>query len=202
MAPSANLHRRIGRLTVLEGVDGKGKTSLASALADKTNAILYKAPTAEYRRIHPVPALMPMTPYNVTRRFVYFIEAMEWAANEVQTILETGQDVVADRWIWTTQAYHMVRYPPLADVWPAKLQYISDMVGTALLVDIPDRRLWIKRLMARSTDSAADRFTFGHLDQLNEIDSMLRSVNPSFVVIDNSGPFAESVVQMLQTASR
>jgi thymidylate kinase len=96
-----------GKLIVLEGLDGVGKSTLSQALAHAIDAVWMTTPSAAIRlwraqadqafRDHPVSAQL------------FYAATVAAASDEARPILESGRDVVIDRYWLSTWVYASLR---------------------------------------------------------------------------------------------
>lgn len=92
-----------GRLIVIEGMDGTGKSTLVVGLAEALGAVALATPPAGLR---PVRATLDdlYTPCRTARQLLYASTVL-LAATEIRACLAAGQDVVLDRYWASTMAY-------------------------------------------------------------------------------------------------
>jgi dTMP kinase len=99
---------RRGRLIVLEGGEGSGKSTQAAMLATRLGAVLTREPggTEVGRRIRALvldPELGPVDPR--AEALVMLADRAQHVAEVVQPALDRGDDVVSDRFSGSTLAY-------------------------------------------------------------------------------------------------
>jgi len=87
----------------IEGVDGSGKTTTATLLAERLNAVYVKTPSKNYQRLwgH----FDQQSKSNLARFFFYTTSLCE-ASADIQRHLDKGDSVVVDRWTTSTLLYH------------------------------------------------------------------------------------------------
>ncbi len=91
----------MGKLIVLEGCDGVGKTKSAIRIAEKIGGVYYKTPPGSFMGIKDEIEANG----NKNLRFLYYLLAVISAAEEIKKILKNSH-VVCDRYIYSTIAYH------------------------------------------------------------------------------------------------
>lgn len=138
-----------GRLIVVEGADGVGKTTLSRALAEALGARWMTTPGAPIRRVR-ADFDAAFSACASARSLAYGATVIA-AGAEARQAMEDGLDVVFDRYWLSTVVYA----PP--GLWPA-LEQLSGLAPPAdhtlyLAVSEPIRRA---RLQARADLSAAD----------------------------------------------
>lgn len=105
-----------GRLIVVEGLDGTGKTTLSKGLADALGAVWLTTPSAALRPHRaPFDALYAAHP---GASQLFYAASVVAAGAEAEALRAEGRDVVIDRYWATTRAYGLVRGSPydLAEV--------------------------------------------------------------------------------------
>lgn len=184
-----------GRLIVLEGSDGVGKTTLSRSLAEALGARWMTTPGTPIRRVRE--DFDAAFSASASARSLAYGATVIAAGAEAREAIESGLDVVFDRYWLSTVVYA----PP--GLWPA-LELLSGLTPPAdhtlyLAVSEPIRRA---RLEARAVLSAADRQTLepgrGHwLDQRfrAQRDS---AVAGSFRVLDGEGSPEEVLARALR----
>lgn len=134
-----------GRLIVVEGLDGVGKTTLSRGLAAALGAGWRTTPS-EALRAHrgPFDAAYAGLP---AASQLFYAAAVVAAAAEAERLRDAGQDVVFDRYWCTTRAYARAAGSPL-DL--EEVERLLPPADVTLLVDLPEpeRR---RRLESRGT---------------------------------------------------
>lgn len=141
-----------GRMIVVEGLDGVGKTVLSRRLADALGAVWLTTPPAELRPLRgPFDRFLSDRPAASQLFYAAMVLAV---GQEADALRARGRDVVIDRYWATTRAYGLVRGSPLDLV---EVEALIPAADLTVLVDLaePTRR---DRLRAREV-SALDRET-------------------------------------------
>jgi dTMP kinase len=100
-----------GRLFVLEGVDGAGKTAVCDRLVDLLNdedydVIRLREPTNENRWGQEIRARSPKGELTPQEELELFIRDREWhVQNRILPALESGKIILMDRYFFATGAY-------------------------------------------------------------------------------------------------
>jgi thymidylate kinase len=87
----------------LEGVDGSGKTTTATLLAERLNAVYVKTPSKNYQHIW---EHFDQQSKSNLARFFFYVTSLSEAATGIQRHLDEGDSVVVDRWTTSTLLYH------------------------------------------------------------------------------------------------
>ena len=94
---NTNAHQFI----VLEGISGSGKTELGKLLAQHVAGHYYTTPPEAFR-----PSRKEIDEKAILEaRFLFYLASVVQASHEIGKILET-QNVVCDKYIWSTVCYH------------------------------------------------------------------------------------------------
>jgi len=94
---NTNAHQFI----VLEGISGSGKTELGKLLAQQIAGHYYTTPPEAFR-----PSRKEIDEKaTLEARFLFYLASVVQASHEIGKILE-AQNVVCDKYIWTTICYH------------------------------------------------------------------------------------------------
>ncbi len=89
---------------VLEGADGTGKSTLCSSLVKRLGAVHYATPPKKQMEIR------TSIDRNATadEHYRFYRDGVYDASNEISDILNSGKDVVCDRYWLTTYTYHQI----------------------------------------------------------------------------------------------
>lgn len=186
---------------VIEGLDFVGKTTLARELAKRTGWIYYKTPPEPFVR-----RCTTLSREDVNGCFLFFMESMAYASLEIKKLRQGGIGIVADRWIWTTLAYHFARSDDLRVRWENSW---LDLVGgdiarpdLSILLHLPDH-VWLARVRSDgSQKSLNDRQLENNKVLRDRIFRLYLHLNPEFVLLDNSGSVESTVCGALTLLPR
>lgn len=147
-----------GRLLVVEGLDGSGKTTLSRRLAERLGARWFTTPDSDLRPLRQGVEEALRSPD--ARQLFYAASVVEVAAR-ARAVLARGQDVVVDRYWLSTWAYGAERGTSLV---------LSEIEASLLPADLTvfltaPRELRAQRMAARQKMTAADQRS---LDPANE----------------------------------
>lgn len=145
------------KLIIFDGCDGTGKTSCATSLAEKINAVYYKTPPKIFENIRGI--IESSKNYNL--RFYYYFISMLYSAREISEILE-HDCVICDRYIYSTIAYHRV----LGVEVPSDLEQ---------LVPVPDYAFCLYARDEVIKQRLSERSVFGALD--NDLELQHKAFN-------------------------
>lgn len=137
-----------GRMVVVEGLDGVGKTTFCAALTQALGAVQLSTPGFGGARAE-IDAWLEGHP--VARHYVYAASVLR-ASGEAQAHLDAGRDVVIDRYLLSTLVYGAAAgvHPHLGDL-PGLLR-VPDL--TLLLeIDEAERQ---RRIRTRTGSTLAD----------------------------------------------
>ncbi len=141
-----------GRLIVVEGLDGTGKTTLSKGLAASLGAVWLTTPSAALRPFRePFDAHYARHPGAAQ---LFYAASVVAAGEEADALRAAGRDVVIDRYWATTRAYGLVRGSPY-DL--AEVEAHLPAADLTLLVEL-DEGVRRGRLLARGA-SALDQET-------------------------------------------
>lgn len=87
---------------VIEGVDGTGKSSVSSLLAQELNAHHFSTPSTEFLQLRE----WVDRAVTVNMRFIYYLTTVVSASGKIEELLQTAS-VVCDRYILSTKVYHI-----------------------------------------------------------------------------------------------
>ncbi|MEK9165651.1 MAG: hypothetical protein AAB525_02220 [Patescibacteria group bacterium] len=179
-------------LIVFEGIDGVGKTTLAKLTAEKLGAVYYKTPPEPYNSRRAIADELPPD-----LRFSFYLESMFYTSREVEQLLEQGKSVVADRWIWSTLAYHFALDKNIQKRWFG-FDWPICKPDLSLLIFLQDRTCWLERLRSRNQiSSSSDLWLEEKIDLLEQINNLFRQINPNFILFDSSGTAEDNVKKII-----
>lgn len=141
-----------GRIIVVEGLDGTGKTTLSQALAKQLGAHWCTTPDGILREVRAVADLLYADDPAASELF--YAAAVLHAGREAERRRRAGQDVVIDRYWLSTLAYAKAAGPAL-DL--AEVEACLPAADFTVLVEL-DERERAKRLWSRGA-SALDKQT-------------------------------------------
>lgn len=88
-------------LITVDGIDGVGKTTCTRLLTEKMQAVYYKTPSDIFERVRADIEVIG----NVQVRFNFYLTATLYDSVKIGKLL-SGQNVICDRYIYSTIAYH------------------------------------------------------------------------------------------------
>ncbi|EJN3357164.1 dTMP kinase [Vibrio alginolyticus] len=89
---------------VIEGLDGSGKSTVSKHLAEKLNAKLLTTPGAGFKEVRK--QLDTVFEHNPKARQLFYMATVLNVASEAQRFIDSGHNVVVDRYWLSTQVYH------------------------------------------------------------------------------------------------
>ncbi|MFL9765111.1 dTMP kinase [Vibrio cyclitrophicus] len=89
---------------VIEGLDGSGKSTVSKHLAKKLNAKLLTTPGADFKDTRK--QLDAVFSNNSKARQLFYMATVLNVADEAQSLITSGKNVVVDRYWLSTQVYH------------------------------------------------------------------------------------------------
>ncbi|TKF04635.1 dTMP kinase [Vibrio kanaloae] len=89
---------------VIEGLDGSGKSTVSKHLAEKLNAKFLTTPGAGFKEVRK--QLDTVFEHNTKARQLFYMATVLNVASEAQRLIDSGQNVVVDRYWLSTQVYH------------------------------------------------------------------------------------------------
>ncbi|MFC1234430.1 dTMP kinase [Vibrio sp. F74] len=89
---------------VIEGLDGSGKSTISKILAKKLNAKLLTTPGSDFKDTRK--QLDAVFKNNPKARQLFYMATVLNVADEAQSLIASGQNVVVDRYWLSTQVYH------------------------------------------------------------------------------------------------
>lgn len=109
------------KFIVIEGIDGSGKTTIATELSKRLSCHIYKPPPKNIS-LSQTPLSMTLREYVDQKafdapqiRFLFYLFGLAQASTEICSLLQTNH-VVCDRYIASTLVYHQVLDPNLQTV--------------------------------------------------------------------------------------
>ena len=136
---------------VIEGIDGVGKTTIAQAISKRVGAIYVKTPLPliEHFSFGNVSLRQHIDSYAYTSpitRFMFYLYTVAEASNYIKSKLATN-NVVCDRYLSSTIAYHRALFPGLPDI---DFKWIVEVMPQCqILLTISDRHELVRRLSER-----------------------------------------------------
>lgn len=94
--------QNVNKFILLEGLSGTGKTTIGKLLAERMGAVFYKTPPSLFCSVREE---IDRVADNLSR-FYFYLAGNFLASKEVSEILQK-EDVVCDRYIYTTICYHI-----------------------------------------------------------------------------------------------
>lgn len=139
-----------GRLIVVEGLDGSGKTTLSRRLAEHLGSRWFTTPDRDLRELRSGIEAALTCP---DARQIFYAASVREVASRLERHIAEGQDVVVDRYWLSTWAYGAERGTSL------QLEEIEDRLPAADLTIFltADRALRAHRMEARRKMTDADR---------------------------------------------
>lgn len=179
-----------GKFVVVEGIDNVGKTALCTEVVKHLqNAVYVRTP------LEPFHIKCKEFKGSFEERYKLFVEGIEYSSEIIKKYNELGITIVADRWIWTTFAYHFAKDNDLFDkyknTYPAVLEGLRGADASYLIV-VSDTDEWIQRHKKKNL-SEGDLQLLREVELRKKIERFFTELNPSFEVVDNSGEFGLSV---------
>lgn len=182
-----------GRMVVVEGLDGVGKSTLVVALASRLGVEPIATPGEAFRPVRAA-AEAAFQDSPLARQLFYATTVLA-ASERAARVLAAGGDVVVDRYLLSTLVYAGARGPTL-DLEPVLGALTVPDLTVYLRVDEAERR---RRLDGRATSTEEDRWT---LDARRRaaLDAAFRAlvlghpVAGRGVVVDGTGRTAEELV--------
>jgi len=187
-----------GNLIAIEGLDVVGKTTLAKIVCEQTGAIYYRTPPKQY-----LSRCLKIDEGAVNfseDRLNLFIDSVRFASQEIKSLADKGESVIADRWIWTTLAYHFAGnndlYKKMENSWQSIVSKIVKP-SLSLLVVINDEQIWLERIRVRNKLSNCDKLLVENKNLRERILYFFQKLNPEFHLINNSTTIGECVKNTL-----
>ncbi|MEM1269318.1 MAG: deoxynucleoside kinase [Bacteroidota bacterium] len=98
----------------LEGFDGSGKSTVAEYLETEADFTRHRTPGGVFDQLH-----NRLSEYetSVRERFAFYIGSLVACSDKVRRDLESGRNVVVERYYYSTIAYHEARMPGISSNW-------------------------------------------------------------------------------------
>lgn len=178
---------------VIEGLDGVGKSTIVRELARALNArgrpcLAVKSPVGGYDRAAPYVSRR----CDVTSKYLFYLSGVKHTSERIRGLLQK-YSVVCDRWVYTTQAYHIAQGVP----------HVCDVAGMDLLVPdhafylkVTDERVRRSRLLGRGVLKPGDEVVWQPGGLLERIEGLLLA-NDMHVVDTTHLSVDETVASLL-----
>ncbi|MCE5228257.1 dTMP kinase [bacterium] len=192
------LHKKNGYLIAIEGIDGTGKSTLASALARALEArgravVLSFEPTrgAHGRRIRELAVSGRSNPAEETELFIN--DRREHVANLIAPALADGKTVVLDRYYYSTMAYQGARGMDTAEIQKRNEEF-APRPDLLVILELP-----VEDALKRITEkrgSTPDHFEGA--EYLSAVDKIFKSIHhPNVLRLDARKATEETVAEIL-----
>lgn len=188
-----------GMMVVIEGLDFVGKTTIAQCLSRQSDWLYYKTPPAAYYNVCTKLGADGKPVYS-DERFWLFIECLKYSSQEIKRLIEVGTSVVVDRWLWTTLSYHFAFNSGLEARWWAAGNIESLALvhpHLSMFIHVSNKDVYVRRKESRERLTAHDKLVINDIEKSCVISQNFKRLNPSFVSIDNSGDFEETMKMVL-----
>ena len=193
-----------GKFVALEGVDNVGKTTLSKCIVRKVggNAVYLKTPVEPFFTKCKNFDLRHNSK-SLGKRFELFVEGMRYSSAVVEEYKKEGKIVVADRWIWTTFAYHFAKdndlYAKLKNRW-RQIEMSLVKPDANYFVVVSDKEL-ANRYVQKEL-SIGDIQLIKNINLRKRIINFFLTLNPSFEIIDNSDTIRDSANAIFTSLAR
>ena len=189
-----------GKFIVLEGIDNVGKTTLSTIIAKRiNNAVYLKTPIEPFlKKCKEFDSLYHGNKH-IEKRFELFVEGMKYSSKIIEEYRKIGKTVIADRWIWTTLAYHFAKDTMLYDAWKNDWQIIEENLSkpdVCYFITVLNTNEWIKRHRQKKL-SIGDLQLIEDVKLRHNIIDFFLMLNPEFEIIDNSGKLDNTIERIL-----
>ena len=183
----------LGRLIVVEGLDGTGKTALTRGLAEVLNGVVLTSPSPKFRPFRDqLEACFAKSPE--ARQLFYAATVLE-ASSQALEYINSGKDVIMDRYILSTLTYANLYSTPfsLEEIVP------SLAVPTFTIYLRASRSQRKLRMNSRDNIGVEDKLTLTPVNDrvLNEEYLALLTTHPltgRVIIIDTNGLTNEDAV--------
>ncbi len=183
-----------GKMLVFEGLDFSGKSTLSKMMAKRINGVYYKTPPENYVEI--IKKMDESSPFIFTEeRLLLFLESLKSASSEIEKILESEKNVIVDRWVWTTLSYHFANNQQLYRKWQNNWKKLTSgliIADVEFFVTI-DNSILKERVALRGEMSPNDKLLLSRMDIRETIKGLFLSLNPNFIILNNSGAIEETL---------
>lgn len=160
---------------VLEGTDSTGKTTLCEALAKKTDAVLYTAPTKRYLQQHT--HIRANTP--AEECYQHYRAGIYDASHEIKIQLQSGKRIVCDRYWLTTYTYYRVLGVPVS-----RSDFKSIISPTLTVILALNYDIQMQRMLARGLSEWDCRMLNAQRELAVEFYKSALECNTPFIFID------------------
>lgn len=183
-----------GKMLVFEGLDFSGKSTLSKVMAKRINGVYYKTPPENYVEI--IKKMDESSSFIFTEeRLLLFLESLKSASSEIEKILESEKNVIVDRWVWTTLSYHFANNQQLYRKWQNNWKKLTSgliIADVEFFVTI-DNSILKERVALRGEMSSNDKLLLSRMDIREMIKNLFLSLNPNFIILNNSGTIEETL---------
>lgn len=176
---------------VLEGVDGVGKSTLCSVLAQRLGATPYATPPKKYLALREQvdKDASPEAHYN------FYRDGICDASEEIQSLLADGRRIVSDRYWLSTYTYHQIM-----GVKVSKDDFKSVVTPTLTVILALNKEMQIKRMFDRGM-STGDKRMFNQQQELTKaFFQNILEFNMPFIVIDTQAFSPEACAEIVVKA--
>ncbi len=194
-----------GKFVVVEGIDNTGKTTLIrNVILHIKNAMYLKTPIEPYlTKCREFDILYGET--YIEKRFELFIEGIKCSSKLIKKYKEKDMIIFADRWIWTTLAYHFAKDNTLYRKWRSKWQKIEKELtqpDVSYFIIVSDIQEWKRRCSIKRNRTVGDDQLVRNDELRNRIINYFLNLNNKFDIIDNSGDINDTIDKILTSLKR
>ncbi len=140
---------------VIEGLDGAGKSTIATALAEAIGAELLSTPGKKFNNIRE--QIDSIYQDNHQARQLFYMSTVVSISEQVRELINKGENVIVDRYWLSTQVYHW---------WKSNNNHF-ELIDVANSILIPDITIYLNlpleqrknRLRERKNNSLEDNLT-------------------------------------------